>query len=1093
MPDSSDTSQDSVNNNSAANQKIVVRMDNVLNRVILILSILAVIGLASTPFLYQRKMASFIIILVLLMAMLVAKVLMKQGQVRLSGILVISSVWIIFTFMILLGGGLENINVVFFVSLTVVAGLLFGERATLWVAGAGITMGLALALMAIFDRLPAQYFMRSPFGNLAELVLALVLTASTLNIALRERSNALDIANKQFSDRLEAEKALREIEIRNRSFLEAIPDLMFIFSRDGIFLDYHAADKNVPALDPGRFLGKSIRDMLPADLVEKLLYSFEKAQETKQTQVIEHVLEMPGGRRHFEARVTAMDDLRQLTIVRDITERKITEEALQNAEIRFIQVTENIGELIWEVDSDGLYQYCSPAVERILGYPPEEMIGKKHFFDFFTPDVKEKLKEEACAVFREKRSFQNFINPNLHKNGDVVILETSGTPIVDDRGNLLGYRGSDTDITERKRAEDTLKESEANYRQLFENSPVAIYRIDFKTGKILKANDVFFRYLGCNREDLSSFSIYDRLSESSKKLFLERLEKMWRGEKVPEAVEYEIFDATGTPRFVHLQNKNTYDDQGYIVASDVVAHDVTERRRAENELRESEAKFRSLIEHALNCILILDLKGTILFVNHATAQTIEADDAESLVGRNVMEFIAEESVEDVAKDFLELQQGHDGYLAQYHLRSLRGQRVYVESVGKLITYEGKQAVLASLLDVTKRIQAEEEQKILRDQLTQAQKMESVGRLAGGVAHDFNNMLSVIIGNTEMAMHKVRRTDPLYRTLQQIMNAGNRSADLTRQLLAFARKQTVSPKVLDLNDTVAGMLKMLQRLIGEDIALIWHPGHTLWKVRIDPSQIDQLLANLTVNARDAIESTGRIVIETSNELCDDAFCTGRVECIPGEYVMLAVTDNGQGMGKETLSNIFEPFFTTKKEGQGTGLGLATVYGIVKQNGGFIEVHSEPQQGATFKIYLPRHMDENGETADDTLLQEIRGGTETILIAEDEESVLNLSREMLESLGYKVLMARNADLAILLFKKYTGNIDLLLTDVVMPDMNGKELTERIRAIKPGLRCLYMSGYTADVIARQGILEEGIQFIPKPFSLRDLASKVRAMLDR
>ncbi|MBS1233376.1 MAG: sensor hybrid histidine kinase, partial [Nitrospirae bacterium] len=394
-------------------------------------------------------------------------------------------------------------------------------------------------------------------------------------------------------------------------------------------------------------------------------------------------------------------------------------------------------------------------------------------------------------------------------------------------------------------------------------------------------------------------------------------------------------------------------------------------------------------------------------------------------------------------------------------------------------------------DITDRKHAEEEREKLQEQLIQAQKMESVGRLAGGVAHDFNNMLSVIIGNTEMALNRVKPSEPLHQSLQNILNAGNRSTDLTRQLLAFARKQTASPKVLDLSDTVTGMLKMLRRLIGEDIELIWKPGPMLWKVKIDPSQIDQLLANLMVNARDAIEKTGSITIETSNSVCDDAYCKDRPEWIPGDYVVLVVSDSGCGMDKETLSNIFEPFFTTKKEGQGTGLGLATVYGIVKQNNGFINVYSEPGHGTTFRIYLPRYMDESRENTDEEPEPQIQGGTETVLIVEDEPTVLTISKGMLEMLGYKVLVANGRDQALRLIHEYDGNIDLLLTDVVMPGMNGKELSEQILTIKPNLKCLYMSGYTADVIARQGILDEGIKFISKPFSLQDLAAKVREVL--
>ncbi|PKL74196.1 MAG: hypothetical protein CVV27_21740, partial [Candidatus Melainabacteria bacterium HGW-Melainabacteria-1] len=299
-----------------------------------------------------------------------------------------------------------------------------------------------------------------------------------------------------------------------------------------------------------------------------------------------------------------------------------------------------------------------------------------------------------------------------------------------------------------------------------------------------------------------------------------------------------------------------------------------------------------------------------------------------------------------------------------------------------------------------------------------------------------------------------------------------------------------PEVLDLNDIVMGMIKMLQRLIGENINLIWMPGTKLWSVKVDPSQIDQLLVNLVVNARDAMDKRGKIIIETSNKRCDDAYYSSLPEWVPGEYVLLTVSDNGCGMGKEILPNIFEPFFTTKDVGQGTGLGLATVYGIVKQNNGFINVYSEPGQGTTFRIYLPRCHSEGLEAFPEEEM-ETKGGTETILIVEDEESVLKLSKDMLEMLGYKVLAANKIEEALQLVREYDEPIDLLLTDVVMPDMNGKELSERVTALKPGLKSLYMSGYTADVITRQGILEEGVHFISKPFSLRALAAKIREAL--
>jgi CheY-like chemotaxis protein len=343
----------------------------------------------------------------------------------------------------------------------------------------------------------------------------------------------------------------------------------------------------------------------------------------------------------------------------------------------------------------------------------------------------------------------------------------------------------------------------------------------------------------------------------------------------------------------------------------------------------------------------------------------------------------------------------------------------------------------------------------------------------------------------MAMQEVRHDDPLHARLRDILNAGQRSADLTRQLLAFARRQTIRPRVLDLNDTIAGMLKMLRRLIGEHIGLGWQPGADLWKVRIDPSQVDQLLANLMVNARDAIGRTGRIAIETSNASVDGAACADRPEGVPGEYVVLAVSDDGCGIDSETLPHIFEPFFTTKKEGQGTGLGLATVYGIVKQNDGFIHVDSDPGKGSTFRVYLPRHADGSVKAAEEAGETELRRGTETILLVEDERSVLTLAQAMLEMLGYRVLAAGSKDQALRLAGECRDRIDLLLTDVVMPDMDGKELSERIRVLRPGIRCLFMSGYTEDVIVRQGILEEGVIFVPKPFTVKELAAKVREAL--
>jgi len=375
---------------------------------------------------------------------------------------------------------------------------------------------------------------------------------------------------------------------------------------------------------------------------------------------------------------------------------------------------------------------------------------------------------------------------------------------------------------------------------------------------------------------------------------------------------------------------------------------------------------------------------------------------------------------------------------------------------------------------------------------QAQRMESIGRLAGGVAHDFNNMLSVVLGNVEMALEQIDSSHPLHSFLEEIQKAGLRSAELTRQLLAFARKQVVEPKVLDLNQSVEHMLKMLERLIGENIELDWWPGAELAPIEIDPSLLDQILANLTVNARDAINGVGRISIETQNVLLDEDYCTEHVECMPGAYVRLTVSDNGSGMDQETLSHLFEPFFTTKTVGKGTGLGLATVYGGVRQSGGFISVYSEPGRGTSFAVYLPSRQGRAISALEEGVASSPVQGHETVLLVEDDLSLLGLSSRMLEHLGYQVLSANSAEEALALASSHAAEIRLLLTDVIMPGMNGRELAERLKIVVPGLRCLFMSGYTADVIAHHGVLEKDVHFIQKPFTKNDLARKLREAIE-
>ena len=562
----------------------------------------------------------------------------------------------------------------------------------------------------------------------------------------------------------------------------------------------------------------------------------------------------------------------------------------------------------------------------------------------------------------------------------------------------------------------------------------------------------------------------------------------WRGEHRQKRRDGSVFWSS---TFISLFSDEFGRPSGYIGMD----QDVTERKLAEDALRSSEERFRHIAENAGEWIWEQDVDGVYTYSSPVVERILGYKPSE-LVGKlHFYDLFAPQVREQIVREAAGRTSRREPFWRlTIPVVHKDGRMVYVETTGvPILGPDGSlRGYRGTDTDVTQLKLAETAHEKLQLQLAQAQKMESVGRLAGGVAHDFNNMLQAILGHVEIALDQVPALSPLHADLLEIQSAAARSADLTRQLLAFARKQTVAPKVLDLNETIESMLKMLRRLIGENIVLVWKPGSNLGHVRMDPSQIDQILANLCVNARDAIGGVGSISIETGSVVFDDSFCADHPGANPGSYARIAVSDTGCGMDKETLSHVFEPFFTTKGVGQGTGLGLATVYGIVKQNNGFVSAYSEVGQGSTFQICLPLHRSEFVPAgASNPPAPEARGH-ETILLVEDEPSILAIARTMLERLGYRVLPAATPGEAIRLAESHPGQIHLLMTDVVMPEMNGRDLAKNILSIHPRLKRLFMSGYTADVIASHAIVDEGIHFIQKPFAKNDLSAKVRAALD-
>jgi two-component system cell cycle sensor histidine kinase/response regulator CckA len=522
--------------------------------------------------------------------------------------------------------------------------------------------------------------------------------------------------------------------------------------------------------------------------------------------------------------------------------------------------------------------------------------------------------------------------------------------------------------------------------------------------------------------------------------------------------------------------------------------DITERKRAQKALLESERKYKLLIETTNTGFVILDDNGKVLDANQEYVRMTGNVRLKDILGRAVMEWTAPYDRERNAAAVRECMR--KGFIRDLEIDYLgpQGETTPIEVQATVLSTAESSQIISICRDITDRRLAAKEKEQLNMQLIQAQKMESVGRLAGGVAHDFNNMLGVIWGWADMARLNLSPEDELHAILGHIIEAAQRSADLTRQLLAFARKQHVEPKIIDLNETIESILKMLRRLIGEDIQLLWKPAANLESVLIDPTQVDQILANLCINARDAIgHDTGEIRIETSVVNPDGEFCKSHIGAAAGRYVKLTVSDSGCGMDSDILANVFEPFFTTKSAGKGTGLGLSTVYGIVNQNKGYIDVASKPGQGSTFSIYLPFHAAFPSSHLKQARPMETLHGNQTILLVEDEPQLLKAVQTMLVQLGYTVLPAAIPDEAIRLSSEYSDPLHLLITDVVMPEMNGPDLARNLRQLRPNLKCLFISGYTADHVSYERIFDEDAYYLQKPFLMDDLALKVKAILEQ
>jgi two-component system cell cycle sensor histidine kinase/response regulator CckA len=893
------------------------------------------------------------------------------------------------------------------------------------------------------------------------------------------------------------EDALDRGEQRYKNILDSIEVAYYEVDLKGNFTFFNPSAVKSLGYADDELMGMNFRRYMDKDNAEKVYKAFHNVYLRRENinRIDWEIINKSGGKISVESSVSLMKDGRGAPVgfrgvVYDITERKKTEDFILEAVEKYRSLLENIDTAYFEIDLKGNFTYFNDVLCKILGYEREELQGMNYRV-YSKPENIKMIKDMYGEIYRTGKSKTMVFYELLRKDGSRIVVEQSMSLMRGPTGEAIGFQGVGRDITERINAEEELKKNELKYRRILESMEDGYYELDLK-GSFTFFNDAAYRNLGYEPNELKHVNYRAYTSPETARRLNQVFRRLYETGEFENLLEYEVIRKDGSVRHHEMSTGLLRDAAGRPEGFHVLARDITARREAENALRRSEEKYRTILETMQEGLFENDLRGNYTYVNDFACRLLGYT-RDELIGKNFKSVFPPHLADFVFKAYRRVYETSKPELLLDHEVMHKNGTIMIHqaNIELIRDLSGKAAGFRTLAwDVTERRKMEKEKAVLEDQLLQAQKMESIGQLAGGVAHDFNNMLGVILGYVELIKLQLPRSDPLFHNVMEIEKAAIRSRDITGQLLAFSRKQITSPITFDMNDLVMSMQKTLFRLIGEDIDLQYYPGKDIWKIKFDPSQMQQILINLAANARDAMPDGGKLIIETRNMHLSEEYCSVHHGFSPGHYVMLGVSDDGIGMDKETLQHVFEPFFTTKETGKGTGLGLATVYGIVKQHNGFINVYSESGKGTTFKIYIPRSMEE-GVTYQEAEEAFVAPGSGTVLLVEDDDMVRKMTSDMLEAIGYSVVSTGSPLEAQKMYENRDIRIDLLLTDVVMPGMSGKELRDRIAATRPGIKVLFMSGYTSNVIVHRGVLEDGVHFVQKPFSMGDLARKVREAL--
>ncbi|MFI5120020.1 MAG: PAS domain S-box protein [Thermoanaerobaculia bacterium] len=764
----------------------------------------------------------------------------------------------------------------------------------------------------------------------------------------------------------------------------------------------------------------------------------------------------------------------------DVAAKKRLERTRGRPEHLLQLVIDSIPQRVFWKDRNCVYLGCNRPFARDAGLDDPALIVGKNDFELAWKASAHLYVADDRLVMESNMAKVDIEEPMTFTDGRTIWLRTSKVPLRDESGAVFGMLGTYEDITEQRQAAIDLQESEERFRATLEQASVGIAHVA-PDGRWLRVNQRLCEMVGYTREELLAGTFQEITHPDDLPADLENVRKILAGDIQNYSMEKRYIRKDRTAAWIALTVSLARDAEGrpkYFIS---VIEDIEPRRRAEAE----RTRLAEIVEQASEDVIMTDVDGNITYVNPAF-ERISGYRRGEVEGQNPR-FL--KSGRRDSKFYAELWQTiTSGRIWSGHFINKRKDGTLFEEEGSIFPVRDHAGQIVSFVAIKRDVTQEVR---LKEQLLQAQKMESVGQLAGGVAHDFNNLLTAILGFCDLILGDEKSS---HRSeLEEIKHAGERAAVLTRQLLAFSRKQVFHLEVLNLNDVVVNMESMLRRLIGEDVRLTSTLSSEIGRVKADPAQIEQVLLNLAVNARDAMPEGGVLRIETSSADIDEAVAAAHAPCAPGRFVVLTVSDTGHGMDSETQRRAFEPFFTTKPKGKGTGLGLATVYGIVSQSGGFVSFSSEPKKGTTFRIYLPGAEESAAiKSRSGAHLATPAKGTETILMVEDDAGVRRLGCNVLEMLGYTVLCAESGQQALDLAREHRGRIDLILTDVVMPEMSGPEVERRLAEAGRTARVLFMSGYADDTILQHGVLETGVAFLQKPFTPAALARKVREVLD-